>query len=225
MLFDLTAIDERQHFHRQDQRGSDFTVVYHLLSYERNADVRIKVAVTGSAPSLATVTDLWPAANWYECEVWDMFGITFEGHPHLRRILMPPTWNGHPLRKDHPARAMAAHAKVAVGYNIQVAVDAKNRMIVDQEVTNQVVDMGLLTQTAEPARAILEVETIDVVADRGYFKIEDIEACEKAGMTPYVPKPQRGSSVSNGFFRKDEFRYDGARRIHLSGRPGPVDAL
>ncbi|HEV2039203.1 MAG TPA: IS1182 family transposase, partial [Casimicrobiaceae bacterium] len=99
----------------------------------------------------------------------------------------------------------------AVGYNIQVAVDAKNKMIVDQEVTNQVVDMGLLTQTAEPARTILEVETIDVVADRGYFKIEDIEACEKAGMTPYVPKPQRGSSVSNGFFRKDEFRYDAER--------------
>jgi len=112
---------------------------------------------------------------------------------------------------DPDSRAMAAHTKVAVGYNIQVAVDAKNRMIVDQEVTNQVVDMGLLTQTAEPARAILEVETIDVVADRGYFKIEDIEACEKAGMTPYVPKPQRGSSVSNGFFRKDEFRYDAER--------------
>jgi NADH-quinone oxidoreductase subunit C/D len=105
MLFDLTAIDERQRIHRQDQPASDFTVVYHLLSYERNADVRIKVALAGSATSLATVTDLWPAANWYECEVWDMFGITFDGHPHLRRILMPPTWKGHPLRKDHVARA------------------------------------------------------------------------------------------------------------------------
>ena len=101
---------------------------------------------------------------------------------------------------DPDSRAMAAHTKVAVGYNAQVAVDAKNKMIVDQDVTNQVVDMGLLTQTAEPARAILEVATIDVVADRGYFKIEDIATCEKAGMTPYVPKPQRGSSVSNGFF-------------------------
>jgi transposase len=112
---------------------------------------------------------------------------------------------------DPDSRAMAAHTKVAVGYNIQVAVDSKNKVIVDQEVTNQVIDMGLLTQTAEPARAILEVATIDVVADRGTFKIEDLAACEKAGMTPYVPKPQRGSSVSNGFFRKDEFCYDAAR--------------
>jgi transposase len=92
---------------------------------------------------------------------------------------------------DPDSRAMAAHTKVAVGYNIQVAVDAKNKMIVEQAVTNQVVDLGLLTQTAEPARAILDVETIDVAADRGYFKIEDIEACEKAGITPYVPKPHR----------------------------------
>jgi transposase len=116
---------------------------------------------------------------------------------------------------DPDSRAMAAHTKVGVGYNIQIAVDAKNKMIVEQEVTNQVVDMGLLTQTAEPARAILDVEHIDVVADRGYFKIEDIEACEKAGMTPYVPQPQRGSSVKNGLFRKDEFRYDAARDVYV----------
>ena len=116
---------------------------------------------------------------------------------------------------DPDSRAMAAHTKVGVGYNIQVAVDAKNKMIVEQAVTNQVVDMGLLTQTAEPARAILDVEQIDVVADRGYFKIEDIEACEKAGITPHVPKPQRGSSVRNGFFRKDEFRYDAERDVFI----------
>jgi len=109
---------------------------------------------------------------------------------------------------DPDSRAMAAHTKVGVGYNIQVAVDAKNKLIVEQAVTNQVVDMGLLTQTAEPARQVLGVETIDVVADRGYFKIEDIEACEKTGCVPYVAKPQRGSSVREGLFRKDEFRYD-----------------
>ena len=97
----------------------------------------------------------------------------------------------------------------------QVAVVAKNKMIVDQDVTNQVVDMGLLKETAEPARVILDVENIDVVADRGYFKIEDIEACEKAGLTPHVPKPQRGSSVRKGFFRKDEFRYDPDQDVYI----------
>ena len=116
---------------------------------------------------------------------------------------------------DPDSRAMAAHTKVGVGYNIQVAVDAKNKMIIEQAVTNQVVDMGLLTQTAEPARAILDVATIDVVADRGYFKIEDIEACENAGCVPFVPKPQRGSSVREGFFRKDEFRYDPERDVFI----------
>ena len=120
---------------------------------------------------------------------------------------------------DPDSRAMAAHTKVGVGYNVQVAVDAKNKLIVEQAVTNQVVDMGLLTQTSEPAREILGVETIDVVADRGYFKIEDIEACEKAGCVPHVAKPQRGSSVREGLFRKDEFRYDaGRRRLRLPGR-------
>ena len=109
---------------------------------------------------------------------------------------------------DPDSRAMAAHTKVAVGYNIQVAVDIKHKLIVEQQVTNQVVDMGLLTKTAEPAKEVLGVERIAVVADRGYFKIEDIEACEKAGIEPYVPRPQRGPSVRAGLFRKDEFEYD-----------------
>jgi NADH-quinone oxidoreductase subunit C/D len=105
MLYDLTAIDERVRNNRQDQPDSDFTVLYHLLSYDRNEDIRIKVALKGDFPSLKSIVDIWPSANWYEREVWDMFGITFEDHPHLRRILMPPTWEGHPLRKEHPARA------------------------------------------------------------------------------------------------------------------------
>ena len=97
---------------------------------------------------------------------------------------------------------------MAVGYNAQVAVDAKHNLIVEQQVTNQVLDLGLLTSTAEPAKQVLGVDTIAVVADRGYFKIEDIEACENAGMDPYVPRPQRGPSVTAGLFRKDEFQYD-----------------
>ena len=108
---------------------------------------------------------------------------------------------------DPDSRALAAHTHVAVGYNVQVAVDTKHKLLVEQQVTNQVVDMGLLTETAEPAKEALGVETIDVVADKGYFKIEDIEACEKAGLVPYVPRPQRGPSVREGLFRKDEFKY------------------
>lgn len=103
-LYDLTALDERMR-RRGRPDGADFTVVYHLFSYERNAYVRLKVPLAGEAPSLPTITDVWPMANWYEREAWDMFGVTFEGHPNLYRILLPRTWKGHPLRKDHPARA------------------------------------------------------------------------------------------------------------------------
>jgi len=104
-LYDLTAIDERQRRHRPGQPASDFTLVYHLMSFQRDQDIRLKVALAGDTPSLPSVTPLWPSANWYEREVWDMFGVTFENHPNLRRILLPPTWVGHPLRKEHPARA------------------------------------------------------------------------------------------------------------------------
>ena len=105
MLYDLTAIDERLRTHRADQPASAFTVVYHLSSFERNGDIRLKVALHGERSNLPTITDIWPSANWYEREIWDMFGIQVAGHPHLRRILMPETWTGHPLRKEHPARA------------------------------------------------------------------------------------------------------------------------
>ncbi len=104
-LYDLTAIDERMRLNRSGQPSSDFTVVYHLLSYDRNEDIRIKVPLMRDSCSLPSITGLWESADWYEREVWDMFGIRFDGHPHLRRILMPPTWQGHPLCKDHPARA------------------------------------------------------------------------------------------------------------------------
>ncbi len=105
MLYDLTAIDERMRQHRPGQPPSDFTVVYHLYSFDRNEYLRLKVPLAEDRASLETVTDLWPNANWYEREVYDMFGIVFENHPFLERLLMPRSWVGHPLRKDHPARA------------------------------------------------------------------------------------------------------------------------
>lgn len=105
MLYDITAIDERRRKNREGQPESDFTVVYHLLSFERNEDIRLKVALIGEKPSLPSIVSVWESANWYEREVYDMFGVNFTGHPHLTRILMPKYWEGHPLRKEHPARA------------------------------------------------------------------------------------------------------------------------
>lgn len=112
VLYDLTAMDERLRIHREGLPPSDFTVVYHLISFERNEDVRIKVALKDGALEVPTAEDIWPNANWYEREVWDLFGIIFAGHPALRRIMTPPTWTGHPLRKDHVARATEMGAYV-----------------------------------------------------------------------------------------------------------------
>jgi NADH-quinone oxidoreductase subunit C/D len=105
MLYDLFGIDERTRANRSGQPASDFTVVYQLLSLDRNEDIRIKVALSESSLNIPTIISLWPNANWYEREVWDMFGVIVSGHPNLYRILLPPTWEGHALRKDHPARA------------------------------------------------------------------------------------------------------------------------
>jgi NADH-quinone oxidoreductase subunit C/D len=105
MLFDLTCIDERTRTRRNEQPASDFTIVYHLTSFARNGDIRIKVALQTNDPGIQSITTVWESANWYEREVYDMFGINFIGHPRLTRILMPKSWKGHPLRKEHPARA------------------------------------------------------------------------------------------------------------------------
>ncbi|MCC2657126.1 MAG: nuoCD1 [Panacagrimonas sp.] len=112
MLFDLTALDERVRKHRDGQPASDFTVVYHLLSIDRcnakelgGGDIRLKVALTGDKHECPSCISVFKNANWYEREAWDLFGVVFTGHPNLRRILLPPRWEGHPGRKDYPARA------------------------------------------------------------------------------------------------------------------------
>ncbi|MEH6611434.1 MAG: NADH-quinone oxidoreductase subunit C/D [Halioglobus sp.] len=104
MLLDLFGVDERLREHKPPA-AADFTVVYHLLNLDDREEIRIKVALTESALSAPTAVSIWPNANWYEREAWDMYGIEFSGHPNLRRILLPPTWEGFALRKDHPARA------------------------------------------------------------------------------------------------------------------------
>jgi NADH-quinone oxidoreductase subunit C/D len=105
LLYDLTAIDERTRKKDRDYPSSYFTLVYHLFSFQRNAFIRLKVALRDEYPTAPSIANLWANANWYEREVFDMFGIRFNGHPYLKRILMPQSWDGHPLRKEHPARA------------------------------------------------------------------------------------------------------------------------
>jgi NADH-quinone oxidoreductase subunit C len=95
LLAELTAVD----YWPRDPR---FEVVYILVSIERRLRVRLKVPLDAVDPHLPTVTSLWPAANWLEREVWDLFGIAFDGHPDPRRLLMPEDWEGYPLRKDSP---------------------------------------------------------------------------------------------------------------------------
>ena len=109
---------------------------------------------------------------------------------------------------DPDARAMARMTKVGVGYNIQIAVDVKYKLIAEQQVHSNVLDYGLLTETAIAAKEVLCADTLDVIADRGCFQAEDIEACESAGMTPYVPKPERGPAKRDGLFPKEAFTYD-----------------
>jgi NADH-quinone oxidoreductase subunit B/C/D len=127
-LDDLTAIDESA---RRDQKPipyydgtvaneigpsgksarpdkgiyPDYTLVYHLLSFDPPGRLRLKVGLTGREPVTRTITDLWPSASWYERETYEMFGIRFEGHPDLRRLILPHDWEGYPLRKSHPGRA------------------------------------------------------------------------------------------------------------------------
>lgn len=94
-LSDVTCVD----WYPSEPR---FEVVYHLLSIPKKDRVRLKVRLDGSSPVVESVTSVWPGANYFEREVFDLFGVRFTGHPYLRRILMPEAWEGHPLRKDYP---------------------------------------------------------------------------------------------------------------------------
>ena len=100
MLSDLTAVDYLKFPGRED--GPRFEVVYHLYSVAHNHRVRLTVRLDEDDPVMPTAVALWPIANWLEREVWDMFGIRFEGHPDPRRLLLYEEFVGHPLRKDYP---------------------------------------------------------------------------------------------------------------------------
>jgi NADH-quinone oxidoreductase subunit C len=98
-------------------REPRFEVIYLLISVQNRLRVRLKVRLPGDDPHVATATGLWSSANWLEREIWDMFGIAFDGHPDPRRLLMPEDWEGHPARKDYPVQI---HMKPESGSATQV---------------------------------------------------------------------------------------------------------
>lgn len=94
-LSDVTGVD----YHPQEPR---FGIAYHIYSMVHNRSLRLKVMLSEDDPVVPSVMSVYPTANWFEREIFDLFGVTFEGHPDLRRIMMPEGWDGHPLRKDYP---------------------------------------------------------------------------------------------------------------------------
>jgi len=212
LLFDLTAIDESRRVHRQGLPDSEFTVAYHLLSFDRNQDIRLKVALATPDLSLPTISDLWPSANWYEREVWDMFGIAFDGHPHLRRILMPPTWQGHPLRKDHYARATEVEPFSLSDEQQDIEQDALRFVPEDWGMRRQSEDSDFMFLNMGPNhpsvhgvfRIALQLdgeEIVDALPDIGYHHRGAEKMGERQSWHTYIPYTDRvdylGGSMNN----------------------------
>ena len=122
-LIDLTGVDYSE-FGEGKWQGLRFAVVYHLLSIRNNHRIRLTVFVDGEPPLVDSVVDIWNSANWYEREAFDLFGIIFEGHPDLRRILTDYGFVGHPFRKDFPL----------IG-NVEMRYDPEKQRVVYQPVS------------------------------------------------------------------------------------------
>ncbi|HEY6000555.1 MAG TPA: NADH-quinone oxidoreductase subunit C/D [bacterium] len=202
MLYDLFAIDERLRGHRAGEPPADFTVCYHLFSPDLDEDLRLKVALSGEHPELPTATGVWPAADWYEREAWDMFGIRFGGHPNLRRLLSPPHWQGHPLRKEHPARATEMEPLRLTGDREERAEQALQFRPEEWGLRRRSADTELLFLNLGPQhpgthgllRVVLELdgeEIVDAVLDIGYHHRGAEKMGERQSWHTFIPYTDR----------------------------------
>jgi NADH-quinone oxidoreductase subunit C/D len=210
MLLDITAVDERARV----APAGEFTLVVHVLRHEDAAEMRVKLALRADALSVDSLSAIYPNADWYEREVWDMFGVRFENHKDLRRILMPESWVGHPLQKDHYARATEkgpfvmpeamVQAELAAMRNLPVAgglVDAA-----EQDPETMILNLGPNHPSLHGVlRLVVKLkgeEIIDVLPEIGFHH----RGAEKIGerqswhaFIPYTDRIDYVAGVMNNF--------------------------
>lgn len=202
MLYDLTAIDMRAYSRQGTPPEFPFVIVYQLLSFERNTQIKVKSGLKGEYPEVPSITRIWPSANWYEREAFDMFGIKFKGHPHLTRLLMPHYWEGHPLRKEHPARATEMGPFRMPDDIMEQQEDIMQFIPEEWGMKRQSEDSDFMFLNLGPQhpgthgvfRLVLQLsgeEIIDVVPDIGFHHRADEKMAERQSWHTFIPYTDR----------------------------------
>lgn len=202
MLYDLTAIDMRTFTRTTAPVKNPFVIMYDLLSLDRVEHIRIKAGLEEEYPEVPSITGIWRNANWYEREVYDMFGIKFAGHPHLSRILMPKYWKGHPLRKEHPARATEMGPYHLDDEKMDFEIDMLKFKPEDWGMKREYDSSDFMFLNLGPQhpgthgvlRLILQLngeDIVDVVPDIGFHHRADEKMAERQTWHTYIPYTDR----------------------------------
>jgi NADH-quinone oxidoreductase subunit C/D len=203
MLLDITAVDERARTQKPHHNAADFTLVYHFLRHQDAAELRLKIPLHADALNVPSLSALFPNANWYEREVWDMFGISFNGHPDLRRILMPESWQGHPLQKDHFSRATEhgpfvmpdemVRAELAAMQNLPVAAGMMDAE--DDDPETMILNLGPNHPSLHGVlRLVVKLrgeEIVDVVPEIGFHHRGAEKIGERQSWHSFIPYTDR----------------------------------